>query len=91
MGFKRVNTVGWNTGVFLTRLIGELQVELMKWQKDCAREDPSNPGFYVPVSGITTLDGDRSVIIAAINLRNKLNEVIDRSGKAQKLEEKAKG
>lgn len=62
----RVNTVTWVDGNVLTKFMGELQRELMDWQR--YTEQPEGK-----------LGGDRGVLVAAITLRNKLDAVIDKS------------
>lgn len=78
----RINTVSWLDGEVLTRLMHSLQEELMSWQKFADRDDPNNPGMSLSVKDIKTRDGDSSVLVAAINLKTKLDEIIERSRKA---------
>ncbi len=82
---KRINTVSWIDGLVITRHMNSLQEELMKWQRDCAREDPENPGMLKSVSEIHSLCGDSSVLVAAITLRNRLNEIIEKSATANEV------
>lgn len=65
----RVNTVTWVDGKVLTKFMGELQRELMDWQRYA--EQPGGK-----------LGGDSGVLVAAITLRNKLDAVIEKSAKA---------
>lgn len=73
---NRVNTVSHVDCTVLTKLCTSLIIELMEWQKFTVREDEY--GFVRPITRQSSLYGDSSSIVAAINLRDKLNSVIDR-------------
>lgn len=64
----RKNTVTWVDGRVLTKFMGDLQGELMEWQRYSESGDK--------------LGGDRGVLVAAISLRNKLDAIIDKSAMA---------
>jgi hypothetical protein len=68
----RKNTVTWVDGKVLTKLMGELQGELMSWQMEA---------YETVTCGepCRTIGGDRGVLVAAINLRNKLDAIIEKS------------
>lgn len=67
---KRTNTVTWVDGRVITKLMTQLQISLMDYQKDAYDIIENNK----PIAG-----GDFQVIIDAINLRNKLDLVIEQS------------
>ena len=63
---KRVNSVTWVDGKVLTKFMGNLQGELMSYASH----------------GVGKLGGDRGVLVAAIELRGKLDAVISRAASA---------
>ena len=78
----RKNIMTWSDCNVLTKLMAELQMELVR---------------YGPYSGPPTegkewghgyLYGDRNIMIAAITLRKRLNEVIRKSAKINGWEDK---
>jgi hypothetical protein len=75
---SRVNTVSWADGKVLTKLMGELQRDLMDWQMYA---------FDVVTAGkpCNSLGGDSGVLVSAIRLRDRLNEVISKSANAPKV------
>lgn len=75
---SRVNTVSWADGQVLTRLMGALQGELMSWQMYA---------YDVVTAGrpCNSLGGDSGVLVEAIRLRDRLNEVISKSAEAPKI------
>lgn len=67
---NRNNTVSWVDGRVLTKLMANLQRELMEWQVF---------SYEAIENGKKPFGGDSSVIIEAIYLRDKLNEIIQKS------------
>lgn len=79
---SRTNTVSWVDGRVLTKLMGNLQRELMEWQMHAYP-------VVTERSSTGPIGGDRSVLVAAIELRNALVKVCDKSAlvNAPKTEE----
>jgi len=69
----RKNVVGWNDCVVLTRKCGELLEAMMKYQMYTYPSEKQGSGL---------LGGDRIVLVAAIELRNRLDVIIEKSRKA---------
>ena len=70
---KRVNIMTWADLSVVTKFVNLLHEEMIRYAP-YSRIDEAT-GEY----GRGTLFGDQNVIIAMITLRNKLNELIDRS------------
>lgn len=68
----RVNVTTWRDGRTITKLQGELANALMEYQTHAA---PREDGLW----GVGYLYGDSNVMVAAINLRNRLDTLIERS------------
>jgi len=69
---SRTNTVSWVDGQVLTKLMGNLQRELMEWQMYAFSvvTERSSPG---------PIGGDMNVLVAAIQLRDALVKVCEKS------------
>lgn len=69
---SRNNVTSWSDCEAINRMTHTLQDELMKWQKYSYPSD----------SGRTGMGGDQMVLVAAINLRDRLEKLIERSKNA---------
>lgn len=75
----RVNVTTWSDGCTITRMMAQLQDALMKYQPYAIADQLT--GEY----GRGCLGGDQTVMIAAIELRNRLAALIDRSARANNV------
>lgn len=71
----RNNVTTWRDGEVITRLIARLQQALMEYQMYAA---PREDGKW----GVGKLGGDSDVMVEAITLRNRLDQLIEKSIKA---------
>lgn len=67
---KRVNVVDWSDCVTITRMMGTLAEAMMKYQMYTWPPEKKGEGCF---------GGDQAVIIHAIELRNRLNKIIEKS------------
>lgn len=68
----RKNVTTWSDAVTLTKFQNELTTALIKYQMHAA---PRDDGRW----GVGALGGDLNVMVAAIGLRDRLNQLIERS------------
>mgnify|MGYP001581746151 CR=1 FL=1 len=68
---SRINTTTWVDCKVLVKLMGELHNELITYQMYA--------GPDTEVLGSGQAGGDRGVIVACINLRKRLKEVVEKS------------
>lgn len=82
---NRVNTVDWSTVNVLTKFSTEFIKALVDWQRFTIKT--GEDGMIIPIQlrKRVSLGGDSEVIVAAIQLRDKLNQIIERSSDANKV------
>ncbi len=74
----RVNVATWVDGSVLTKLMAELQREIVDYQPYSLVQEDGRVG-------VGKLAGDFGLMVAAITLRNCLNALIEKSRKANEF------